>query len=98
MRGALRHAIRNSQIKSNVVPPRYHVRSGSDGGGAGDDDIAGVPLRVGPIPEAGAGAAVARRRRPVRLELGSGQVQGAVRGGEEVVLGRRPAQTLERTE
>ena len=52
-----------------------------------NDRDSGVPVRAGPVPGSGAGAALARWRGPVRVELGAGQVPGPVRGRGQVVLG-----------
>src|SRR5690348_10912153 len=38
----------------------------------------GLPVRPAPYPDPGAHAALARRRGPVRLELGPGQMPGTV--------------------
>src|ERR1700746_2855336 len=65
---------------------------------ASGDGGDGVPVRAGSFPGAGAGAAIARGGVSVRLELGPGQVRGTVRGGAEVVLGRRAAQAVEHGE
>src|ERR1019366_4545588 len=64
---------------------------------AGEGD-AGVPVRPGPVPGPGAGAALACGSVPVRVELGPGQVPGAVLGGAEVVLRRGAAPAVERGE
>ena len=51
-----------------------------------------------PSPAQERDAAVACRRGPVRVELGAGQVQGALRGRGQVVSARRAAQAVERRE
>jgi DNA polymerase III epsilon subunit family exonuclease len=69
-------------------------RSGLLPGTACESD-AGVPVRAGPFPRAGADAPVPCRSGTVRVELGAGEVQGALRCRAQVVLGCRPAQALE---
>src|SRR5262249_11433219 len=56
------------------------------------------PVRIGTYSEPRTPPAFTRRRGPVRLELGPGQVPGKLRGRGQVVVGGRPAQAVERPE
>jgi hypothetical protein len=57
-----------------------------------------IPVRPGTQPGARAGSAFARGCVQVRVELGTGQSPGTVRGRGQVVLRHRPAQDVERGE
>jgi Glucose-6-phosphate dehydrogenase, NAD binding domain len=84
--------------RANVIPARYRVPIDPRRTGKAVRAVKvtqAYRFALDPTPGPGAGTALPCGRGPVRLELGAGQVPGAVRGRAQVVFRRGAAQAVE---